>query len=289
MKRLAIAAVMLAVVATPLQALTTRDLLATIAMPLAVAAVADVAGVPEDQLGDLVATLNQANVPPTEFVEVIRYVPVALVTEEPRPVFVDYVRTEVSRGVTGNALIDAIVRQLRTNYDVTPQITVVASRPETEVVTVPRTIIVDREYIPTVVQTRVAEVRTHPHGGPPGQLKKLLGLKTGAEVVHGSAGQTVVERRVIETHPVTVVERHEKHEHEGHAKHEEKEKHGHGHHGMPPGQAKRIELVPQPMISAVPAQPPVMSGKHGHEGGMPPGQMKKIEKMEGGKGHGKKD
>jgi len=54
------------------------------------------------------------------------------------------------------------------------------------------------EFLPPVVVTRVA--RSHPHGGPPGQLKKELGLQTGAEVVHGTtrsrnADHVVQERR----------------------------------------------------------------------------------------------
>jgi len=70
----------------------------TIAMPLAVDAVSNVTGVPQSQLADLVTTLNQANVQPTQFVEVIRYVPVAL----EQPGFVQYVQTQSSQGVTGD-------------------------------------------------------------------------------------------------------------------------------------------------------------------------------------------
>jgi hypothetical protein len=46
--------------------------------------------------------------------------------------------------------------------------------------------------------TWVREASSHPHGGPPGQLKKELGLQTGAEVVHGSKpgrSARVAERR----------------------------------------------------------------------------------------------
>src|SRR5437773_2221284 len=91
--------------AAPAWALSTNDLLSTIAMPLAVAAVSNVSGVSESQLADLVSTLNQANVPPTQFVEVIRYVPPAL----NQPEFVQYVQTQASQGVTGDALVNAIV------------------------------------------------------------------------------------------------------------------------------------------------------------------------------------
>jgi len=62
-------------------ALNTDQLLATIAMPLAVAAVANVAHVPQDQLATLVSAPSPANVNPTQFVNVVRYVPVALVDQ----------------------------------------------------------------------------------------------------------------------------------------------------------------------------------------------------------------
>ena len=55
-------------------------------------------------------------------------------------------------------------------------------------VVAPRVVEVSRDtFIPEIVRTRVAEVVTmhsHPHGGPPGQLKKIEGMQTGAEIVH---------------------------------------------------------------------------------------------------------
>src|SRR5436309_5365802 len=114
-------ALLLALVLIPAQAwaFNTDQLLSTIAMPLAVAAVANVAGVPQTQLADLVTTLNQANVPPTQFVQVIRYVPVALVDQNGQP-FIAYVQEQTTQGVTGDALVHAIVARLRTNYNATP-------------------------------------------------------------------------------------------------------------------------------------------------------------------------
>src|SRR5713226_4392534 len=100
-------------------ALNTDNLLATIAMPLAVNAVSNVTGVPESRLADLVTALNQANVPPTQFVQVIRYVPVALVDQNGQP-FIAYIQEQTTQGVTGDALVNAIVNRLRTNYNVTP-------------------------------------------------------------------------------------------------------------------------------------------------------------------------
>src|SRR6185503_7585511 len=78
----------------------TTDPLALIALPLAVAAVSEVTGVPSNQLADLVATLNSANVPVVQEIQVIRYVPVALVADT-GPQFVEFVQTQVTQGVTG--------------------------------------------------------------------------------------------------------------------------------------------------------------------------------------------
>jgi hypothetical protein len=162
-------------VATPMRtAVTSNDLLALIAMPLAVDAVAGISGISVPELSNLIGTLNAANVAPVRVIEVLRYAPVALVAETDGD-FVQFVRTEFNEGTTGDALVTVIANRLR-DYDITPQIATERSR----------LIVVDDRYIPPVVVTRVAERRSHPHGGPPGQLKKERGLQTGAEVVHGS-------------------------------------------------------------------------------------------------------
>jgi hypothetical protein len=150
----------------------TNDLLALAAMPLAVAAVAEMTGVPFADLSSLVSSLNAARMPPVQVVEVLRYSPVVLVDDYERPRFVQFVNTQVVDGLSGPRLINVIDDRLRT-YDVTPRLAV------REVVNVDRD-----DFFPPVVTSRVAEVRAHPHGGPPGQLKKERGLKTGAEVVH---------------------------------------------------------------------------------------------------------
>ena len=98
----------------------TKELLAAIAMPLAVDAVSRVTGVPQTELANLVSTLNQGNVAPTQFVDVMRYTPVALTDNNAQP-FVAYVQSEVSQGVTGDALVNAIVQQLQTKYNFTAQ------------------------------------------------------------------------------------------------------------------------------------------------------------------------
>ncbi|HYK05423.1 MAG TPA: hypothetical protein VE974_26970 [Thermoanaerobaculia bacterium] len=157
----------------------TNDLLALAAMPLAVAAVADIAGIPFSDLSSLVASLNAARMPPLQVVEVLRYSPVVMVDAYERPRFLQFVNTQVVSGVRGPRLIDSLDDRFVT-YNVTPRFRTV--RP-TRVVNV----IDDDDFFPPVVRTRVAEVRAHPHGGPPGQLKKERGLQTGAEVVHGTA------------------------------------------------------------------------------------------------------
>src|SRR3954470_4082351 len=134
---------------------TSNDLLSLIAMPLAAAALSAIAGIPQDQLALLLGTLNQANVPPAQFVDTLRYVPVALVEQ---PDFVPYVQTQVSNGVTGPALVTVIDQRLP---EFVPAPAPAASN-----------IVVTQDYVPPVVRTRVAEWHAHPHGGPPGQLKK---------------------------------------------------------------------------------------------------------------------
>src|SRR3954454_5428362 len=235
---------------------TSNDLLSLIAMPLAVAALSDIAGIPQDQLASLLGTLNQANVPPAQFVDTLRYVPVALVEQ---PDFVPYVQSQVANGVTGPALMTVIDQRL-------PQYTPAPAASN---------IVVTQDYIPPTVRTRVAEWHAHPHGGPPGQLKKIEGVQTGAAIVHRD------EVRQFQPQPVVHI---------------------------PPGQAKKAErhagkhererapvFVQQPITSAAPPPQPVFvpapaappQEDHGHGrgpgGAGPPGQQKE----KGGKGHGK--
>jgi hypothetical protein len=176
LKRLAVAS--LAALLLPLQAaaLDNDDLLALVAMPLAVAAVSEMTDVPANDLIDVVTLLNDAQVPPAQFVEVVRYVPVALVTENDEPDFVEFVRTQERQGIRGTQLVTVIEERYRT-----------LGLPDVELdVVAPRVVTVDGDFVPMVVRTRVAEVKAHPHGGPPGQLKKQRGVQTGAEIVHGT-------------------------------------------------------------------------------------------------------
>lgn len=197
MKKILIVVLLLAFAPLQAKALSTEDLLALVAMPLAVAAVSDITGVPQQDLASLVATLNNANVPPVQEVQILRYVPVALVqttttttTTVDQP-FVTFVQQQVAQGITGDALVPVVVERLRT-YDVQP-----AFIPATS------SIVVDESFVPAEVRTRMVTVRehpAHPHGGPPGQLKKIAGVQTGAEIVHGvKPGKVHVKKvRVVE-------------------------------------------------------------------------------------------
>jgi hypothetical protein len=211
LKRLAVAS-LLVLLLLPLHAaaLDTQDLLALVAMPLAVAAVSDMTNVPQNQLMDFVSLLNQADVPPAQFVEVVRYVPVALVTPvESGPTFVEFVRTQELQGLRGTQLVTVIEERYRT-IGIPADLDVVA----------PRVVEVNRDtFVPEIVRTRVNEITTnlntpriswstHPHGGPPGQLKKIEGVQTGAEIVHRNRvakPHRVREDRVVVVQPRTVV------------------------------------------------------------------------------------
>ena len=231
------------------QLVTTTDPLALIGLPLAVAAVSDISGVPQDQLATLVATLNNANVPPVQEIQIIRYAPVALVSNSGQP-FVQYIQQQTSQGVTGTALVPVVTQQLQTYYPAQTRV------------------VVEHDYTPPpVVVSRVQEIqRGNPHGGPPGQIKKQLGLQTGAEVVRAQPAPAA---------PVVMVPR---------------EGHGHGHEK---GHAVATPVAaPAPMISSGPPQtaPVVVAPPAVAPAKVPPGHAKGDDhgKDNGkGKGHGK--
>jgi hypothetical protein len=152
------------------------DALSVVAMPLAVAAVANLTDVPVNDLISFISALNQAAVPAPQFVEVVRYSPVMFIEPTVEPQFVNFVSTEVGRGVRGNRLAIVIADRYRT---------IGLRDVDINVVHPPRTVYVDRtQFVPPMVRIHVAEVRAHPHGGPPGQLKKEHGVQTGAQIVH---------------------------------------------------------------------------------------------------------
>lgn len=161
------------------------DPLALIAMPLAVAAVAETTDVPAGDLSSFIAALNRARMPAPQFVEVVRYSPVVLVDTTERPVFLRYVTTQVDRGIIGRPLAFALADRIGIE-DI--------SRPR---ILVDRDVDRDIAILPPVVTTRLATTRSHPHGGPPGRLKKERGLQTGAEVVHGTRRAAGPKSRVV--------------------------------------------------------------------------------------------
>jgi hypothetical protein len=119
MKRLALSLLLVAI--APLQAKAfvpandPTDLLSYVAMPLAVSQVCDVRGVQTARVGDLVTYMDQANVAPADFVDVFRYVPVALVMRtDRRPDFVEWVHGQVGQGIMGPALVTSMEQQLGT-------------------------------------------------------------------------------------------------------------------------------------------------------------------------------
>jgi hypothetical protein len=239
----------------PQTTLVSTDPFSVIALPLAVAAVSNVTGVSQDELANFVATLNNANVPPTQIVEVLRYVPVALTTEN-APQFVQYVQQQTTQGVTGPALVPMVVQQLQTFYPAQTQIVVSEPVKFKRLKPAPQWIVVDQNFVPAVV---VARMKEHPHGGPPGQIKKQLGLQTGAEVVHGEkrGRKVVVAQPQTQAQAPAVV-------------------------FVPRDHGKAEKVHQAPMTSAAPPPPPAAVGM------APPGQAKqKDDQGDHGKGGGK--
>ncbi len=227
-------------------------------MPLAVAAAADLPRVDDADLIDLITRLNDANVPPVEFVQIIRYIPVALIDQNPRPRIVEYVTDETRRGVTGSALATSVAAELRDRYGV-PRFDLTPARTAYTVTEIVPVVVSERLRTQPVRDHVVVETeRAHPHGGPPGQLKKIEGLQTGAEVVHGvrPPGQVRKELRIVER------------------------EHGHGHaRGHQRFIAPQPAFLPQPMYSSAPP----MEKIHGNPHGGPPGNPG----HDNGHGHGK--
>ena len=127
------------------------QLLSYVAMPLAVNEVTDVRGVQTDQVGRLVELMNQAGVSPDRFIEVFRFVPVALVLGDGRSSdFVPWVETEVQRGVVGDALVSAMEQRLTTYGSV---VDVTAPRQTQRV----ERVVYERDYVPPQVRTYVVQ------------------------------------------------------------------------------------------------------------------------------------
>ena len=136
-----------------------------IEMPVAVADVVDL-GVPLGRLGNLVVQLNLGDVPPLQFVELMRYAPAALVVNGPyygQPDFVQYVQTQVGDGVTGYPLVQNVYQQLPA-YGVSPQIDMVPpAYAASQTYYVPPVVQnwvdpVSPAFVPDPVRTRIATV-----------------------------------------------------------------------------------------------------------------------------------
>jgi hypothetical protein len=155
MKKVAILLLLLAVIPLELEAFNTNsgsDPLSYVAMPLAVSAVCDVRGVQTDRVGQLVTYMDQANVAPADFIDVFRYVPVALVLRtDGRPDFVAWVGDQVSRGVTGADLASAMETQLRT-YDNYVPVSSYSSRRPRDYARESYDYAYQQDYVPVVIR-----------------------------------------------------------------------------------------------------------------------------------------
>jgi len=199
--------------------------------------------------------------------------------------FIGYVQQQVAQGVTGPALAPVVVQQLQTYYPAQTQIAVAAPAPVytpapsrvAVAAPAPQRVVVERDYAPPpVAVSRVQEWRAHPHGGPPGQLKKQYGYQTGAEVVHGEKrGRQFTPVAAAPPPAAPVVTAPQRGEEHGH---------GRGHEKPAPmiSSAPPMVAQPAPPAPAVVAQPgPPAGGPPGHAGGPPPGKAK-----DNGHGHG---
>lgn len=178
MKRSLAALAVVAGLATPAAALEQQYAVSLVEMPVAVARVAEVPTVEQILLNELLEELFDAELPPADFIDIVRYAPVMLVEDrDPELNLIELVRTREADGLAGLALAQALRQDLRTwGIPITPQVQLVEVRSD--------------EFFPDIVVDRIGYDRlrydsSHPHGGPPGQIKKELGLQTGAEVVHG--------------------------------------------------------------------------------------------------------
>lgn len=153
MKKVSLVLLVLALVPLEARALNTNDqneILSYVAMPLAVSAVCDVRGVQTDRVGELVAYMDQANVAPSDFIDVFRYVPVALVLRtDNRPDFVEWVHGEVGRGVIGGDLVTAMETRLRTYDDFVPAS---ASRPRRHYTRESYAYAYEPDYVPVTIR-----------------------------------------------------------------------------------------------------------------------------------------
>lgn len=267
------------------------DPLLLIDMPLAVAYVDDLGYVPEDRLATFCTSLNDAWVPPAQFVDVVQYAPIS------QPQFVPFVQTQVSQGVFGPALIASIDQQLPA-YGLPARTFVTGSGRNARFGAPAGTSFVpgsatfapgSTSFVPTPVPGSAAfnpaltQAQNNPHGGPPGQLKKTYGYRTGAQVVRGGVqpGQprftapAIASPRVLEGHgkghgpgrsfvaqpqPQTVAQPQPAFVQHGNGQH------GNGQHGNGGGHGRGHQFVAAPQQTIAP-QPAFVPQQHGNGGG----------------------
>jgi hypothetical protein len=122
-----------------------------IEMPLAVATVADLDGIREDDLGHFCGALNRGYLPPEEFVDTVRYAPAVFVE---RPDFVPFIEAQIGNGVIGIQLYDTIYPRL-------------PSYSTRSIAFTPDYVLNDQYYIPQPVRTRFEQAQIN--GGYPQQ------------------------------------------------------------------------------------------------------------------------
>ncbi len=123
-----------------------------IEMPLAVATVADLDGIREDDLGHFCGALNRGYLPPEQFVDTVRYAPEVFVE---RPDFVPFIEAQIGNGVIGIQLYDTIY----------PRIPSYSTR---SIAFTPDYVLNDQYYIPQPVRTRFEQAQIN--GGYPQQV-----------------------------------------------------------------------------------------------------------------------
>ena len=164
----------------------------------------------------------------------------------------------MDQGVTGPVLVPVVTQRIQT------------FAPEQRIVLAPapQRAVIDERFI--------EPVQVHPHGGPPGFVKKQLGLQTGAEVVHGGKRGRQFIAVPVQTPPPMISS----------SPPPARVEHGHGHgHGEGHGRGhENVQVVPpqQPVIVQQPA-PMVMPGNRGEGHGEGHGHGNEGQ----GKGHGK--
>src|SRR5262249_30688753 len=158
MRKLSLLILFLAVIA-PLKSqalITTDETLSYVAMPLAVSDVTAVRGVQTDQVAQLVTLMDEAQVSPQGFIDVFRYVPVALVYNNGNQTnFVNWVQGQINDGVTGDRLVTVMERRLTTYGNNVVRVSEARSyvRPQ---------VVFERDYVPAGVTTYVERQLVEP-------------------------------------------------------------------------------------------------------------------------------